>query len=112
MMLTASQAAAHLGISARSVYDLAAPNGPIPCMRIGRRVVFDEADILEYKRSCLCTVINNVVRSSLSSTAVLPVQAVSGLESAFRKLGIKPRLTHSTGRNRRDSTHKQRELYT
>ena len=45
--MTADQVAATLGISARKVYDLAAPAGPLPCTRIGRRVVFDEADILE-----------------------------------------------------------------
>ena len=34
--LNASQAAMLLGVSARQVYDLAAPAGPIPCTRIGR----------------------------------------------------------------------------
>ena len=47
--MTADQVAATLGISARKVYDLAAPAGPLPCTRIGRRVVFDEADVLEFK---------------------------------------------------------------
>ena len=82
--MNASQAAAILGVSSRAVYDLAAPAGPIPCTRIGRRVVFDEADILEFKHACRSTATANVVRSSLSSTASSPAPAVSGLASAFQ----------------------------
>ena len=43
--MNASQAADYLGISSRAVYALAAPAGPIPCARIGRRVVFEQADL-------------------------------------------------------------------
>lgn len=43
--MTASEAAAFLGISTRALYDLAAPAGPLPCSRIGRRVVFELADL-------------------------------------------------------------------
>ena len=36
--MTPYEAAATLGVSAEKVYSLAAPRGPIPCSRIGRRV--------------------------------------------------------------------------
>lgn len=50
-MLTASQAAAVLGLSTRKVYDLAA-SGRLPCYRVGREVVFDAAAVEQYKASC------------------------------------------------------------
>ena len=37
------QAAQVLGVSGRMVYTLAAPAGPIPCHRIGRRIISSEA---------------------------------------------------------------------
>lgn len=52
--MNACQAAAMLGVSARQVYDLAAPTGPIPCTRIGRRVIFEESDVLEFKAQSRC----------------------------------------------------------
>lgn len=102
--MRASEVEALLGVSARQVYELAAPCGPIPCLRIGRRVVFEEADVLEFKQSCRSTATANVVRSSLSSIVVSPVRAASELASAFRKLGLEPKLMPSTGRNRPAST--------
>lgn len=66
--MNAKEAAALLGVSARQVYDLAAPEGPIPCTRIGRpgskrpRVVFEQADIEEYKAQCRSTATAQVVR--------------------------------------------------
>ena len=36
------------GVSKRMVYDLAAPEGTIPCRRVGRHILFDEADIQEH----------------------------------------------------------------
>jgi len=44
-MLSVTEAAKRLGVSARTVYDLAAPAGPIPCHRIGRRIVFSDDDL-------------------------------------------------------------------
>ena len=44
--MNAKEAAAILGVSPRAVYALAAPQGPIPCYRIGRTIVFDEADVV------------------------------------------------------------------
>lgn len=107
--MNAKQAALRLGVSARQVYDLAAPNGPIACMRIGRRVVFEEPDIEEYKRKCRYIATVNAVSSFSSSTAVLQVRVASGLESAFQRLGLKPRLTPSTGRSPRGCTRSRPE---
>lgn len=36
--ITVSEAAALLGISRRMMYSLAAPIGPVPCHRFGRRI--------------------------------------------------------------------------
>lgn len=41
-----------LGVSIRTVYDLAAPGGPIPCYRIGRTLSFARNDIEAYLQSC------------------------------------------------------------
>lgn len=101
--MNATQAAAVLGVSSRSLYDLAAPAGPIPCTRIGRRVIFEESDLLEYKAKCRFTETRNAVVSSLSSAAV-SVDKESALESFFRKRGIAPRRTPSTARSRPSST--------
>lgn len=96
-------AAALLGVSARKVYDLAAPDGPIPCYRIGRRITFNRQDILDYQESCRFTATKREVASSLNSTAVSMARG-SGLEKLFQKHGIKPRLTPTTGKKARSST--------
>lgn len=57
--MNADQAAEVLGVSRRQVYALAAPGGPIPCTRIGKRIIFDMPDILEFKQSCRSTATNN-----------------------------------------------------
>src|SRR3569832_1568680 len=97
--MRATAVAAVLGISSRQVYELAAPCGPIPCLRSGRRGVFEEADVLEFKQSCRSTATANVVRSSLSSIAAYRVPEGSALASAFRKLRLKPKLTPTTGKS-------------
>lgn len=99
-------AAAMLGVSKGMVYLLAAPHGPIPCSRIGRRIIFHRRDLAEYLAQCRCIETKREVVSSLNSTALLKV-SVSGLESSFRKLGIKPKLTPSTGKSRRGSMQSQ-----
>lgn len=49
-MLTAEEAAKELGISKRMMYELAAPHGPVPCVRYGAKCVrFKEEDIEAYK---------------------------------------------------------------
>ena len=107
-VMNVSEASELLGVSSRMVYQLAAPTGPIPCYRIGKRIIFDLPDVQEYKRSCLSTETKNVVRSSLSSTALSP-RSESALLSTFQKLGIKPKLTHTTAKNQPDSTPSQPE---
>ena len=48
-MLTAAEVAEILAIDRRTVYDLAAPLGPIPCYRMGRRCIrFERTDIDVY----------------------------------------------------------------
>ena len=103
MQISAQQAAVLLGVSPRKVYGLAAPGGPIPCYRIGRNVNFDETDILEYKQQCRSSVINRVVRTSLNLTAS-STEGASVLESAFRKFGVRPKLTNTTEKSPRAST--------
>ncbi|RXN87975.1 hypothetical protein C7R54_15470 [Achromobacter aloeverae] len=99
----AAEAARMLGVSSRHVYDLAAPKGPIPCYRIGKRITFEVADLLEYKQKCRSIEIQNAVSSSLNSTVRLKASE-SELESVFRKLGLEPRRMPSTGRSQRAST--------
>lgn len=94
-LLSVTQAATELGVSPRTVYGLAAPGGPIPCHRIGRRVLFQAQDIQNYLQACRFTQIKRAVVSSLSSTASLKVSE-SGLENYFRKRGLKPKLTPTT----------------
>jgi hypothetical protein len=60
-----SAAAIILGVSKRQIYDLAAPGGPIPCFRIGKRIVFDAKDLQEYKESCRHTEIKTRVATSM-----------------------------------------------
>ncbi len=97
------EAAAYLGVSLRLVYDLAAPHGPIPCYRHGRRIAFNSDDLISYKSSCRSTEIKRAVVSSLNSTVSLAASE-SALESCFQKLGVKPRLTPTIGRNQPAST--------
>jgi len=58
-------AALILGVSKRQIYDLAAPHGPIPCYRMGKRIVFDAADLQEYKQSCRHTETKLAVATSV-----------------------------------------------
>ncbi|NYT26201.1 helix-turn-helix domain-containing protein [Alcaligenaceae bacterium] len=102
-MLSVIEAAKRLGVSPRTVYDLAAPSGPIPCHRIGRRIVFSTEDLTEYLHQCRYTEIKREVATFLSSTVSLRASG-SGLENYFRKRGREPKLTPTTAKNRRDST--------
>lgn len=50
-MIDADEVAKMLGISRSAVYDLAAPKGPIPCARFGRRMIrFNVEDIEAFKQ--------------------------------------------------------------
>ncbi|WP_332848737.1 helix-turn-helix domain-containing protein [Massilia sp. S19_KUP03_FR1] len=52
-MIAADEVAEMLGISRGAVYDLAAPKGPIPCVRFGRRCIrFNRQDIQAHIEAC------------------------------------------------------------
>ena len=68
--MNVTEASKILGVSPRKVYAMAAPAGPIPCYRIGKRVIFDQSDVIGYKESCRSTEIKNAVHLSLNSTSV------------------------------------------
>ncbi|MDR3004839.1 MAG: helix-turn-helix domain-containing protein, partial [Acidovorax sp.] len=50
-MIDAKQVALLLGLSERTVYELA-KSGRLNCYRFGSAVRFEQADIEEYKKSC------------------------------------------------------------
>lgn len=89
---TVKKAAEYLGVSLRLVYQLAAPNGPIPCYRIGRRIVFDVTDVEAFKQSNHVDPIKEK-RTRLKSTRIDLPSSESGLLATFAKLGLKPRLS-------------------
>ncbi|NYT61282.1 helix-turn-helix domain-containing protein [Alcaligenaceae bacterium] len=103
MLISVKDAAERLGVSARTVYDLAAPAGPIPCHRIGARILFNKEDITEYLQSYRYTETKRAVATFLNSTASLKASG-SGLESYFRKRGREPKLTPTTAKSPRAST--------
>ena len=105
-LVSVSEAANLLGVSRGMVYGLAAPHGPIPCYRIGKRIIFDWAALEDYKISCQFTETKNTVVSSINSGA-LSTAKDSGLSDVFRSYGVKPKLTASTGRNQPASTPSQ-----
>ncbi len=105
-MISPGDAATLLGISRRSVYELAAPHGPIPCTRIGKRISFEHSDVEEYKAKCRFTEIKIAVATALSSTVSLKDKG-SELQSCFQKLGVAPKLTPSTAKNRPASMRPQ-----
>lgn len=87
--ISVTGAAEILGVSARQVYDLAAPAGPIPCYRIGGRVVFDRAEVEAYLQSCRCVQAPRIsVRTKLTSTRI-PGHGESALEKYARERGLK-----------------------
>jgi excisionase family DNA binding protein len=105
MRMSAGDAARFLGVSARSIYDLAAPGGPIPCYRIGGRIVFDSAELEAYLQSCRVTPTPRVRVSRLTSTPMLKVNVgESELETLFRARGIKPKSKPPARKKRGGST--------
>ena len=53
MMITAEEVADMLGINRGAVYDLAAPKGPLPCVRLGRRCIrFNREDVQAHIEAC------------------------------------------------------------
>ena len=48
VLLVADVAAKLLGISSRMLWNLSAPRGPIPCVRLGRAVRYDKSDLIAF----------------------------------------------------------------
>lgn len=99
--MNAKQAAAILGISSRGLYALAAPYGPIPCYRIGRRIVFNEADVVAFKES------QRVTQVKLETRIPGPMPTIrlkvsdpdprSNLDKALLNMGIVPKWMRDAG---------------
>lgn len=102
-LISVAEAAKELGVSARTVYTLAAPGGPIPCHRIGARILFSPDDLQQYLQSCRHTEIKRAV-AKYSSSTVSPTGGRSELERYFREQGLNPRLTPTSGRRSPDTT--------
>src|SRR3990167_1040434 len=102
-MLSVKQAAEKLGVSGSTVYHLAAPNGPIPCNRIGRAVRFMESDLQEYLQSCRFTSTKQSSAGVSNLTASSP-GASTGLLDSFRKAGAKPKHKPTTSAKLQGST--------
>jgi predicted DNA-binding transcriptional regulator AlpA len=48
LLLTARAAAAQLSICQKTLYSVTVPRGTLPCVRIGRRVLYDQRDVLAW----------------------------------------------------------------
>ena len=47
-LLSARDAAKHLGISTRTLWSITAPRGTLPVVKIGARCLYDPADLQRY----------------------------------------------------------------
>jgi excisionase family DNA binding protein len=101
-MLTAAEAGKLLGLSARTMYDLARV-GKVKCYRMGvgdGAVRFDPADLEDYKRRSCPSPVTTRAAGSTSSTARFPELDESALTSYFRKAGREPKPKPSTSGKR------------
>jgi excisionase family DNA binding protein len=98
--IPASKAAKMLGISVRAMYALGA-TGQVPTYRIGRAVRFLPSDVEGFFRKCLSGGAQGTRGGGLSSTVTMKA-AGTGLASYFRKAGVEPKLTPTTGKKARD----------
>ena len=107
--ITAIKAAEILGISLRAAYELAAPKGPVPGYRYGKKCVrFQENDIREYKESCRFTTIKETNAGDLHLTK-LSTKIESGSLSYFRSRGIAVKLKSSIKKKPHDCTEPPQE---
>ncbi|WP_428983794.1 helix-turn-helix domain-containing protein [Rhodoferax mekongensis] len=84
------EASEFLGVSPRMVYQLAAPNGPIPCYRIGKRIVFDAKDVQDYKANCRFEHVPlPPLRLRINAARNQRPLGASSLEETFKRLGLK-----------------------
>lgn len=107
-MLTAAEAGARLGISARTMYAIAKA-GKIACHRLGvgnGAIRFDPSDIEAYKQSCRSPATTPGAGSS-SLTASSPERDASALTAYFRRAGRKPKHKPTTSEKQGDSTRLQ-----
>ena len=107
-LLKAAEAGKALGVSARTVYALAAA-GKLACHRIGvgdGAVRFDPADIEAYKQSCRLPATTPAAGCS-SLTASSPEQEGNALTAYFRKAGREPKRKPTTNGKRQGSTSLQ-----
>lgn len=105
-MLTAAQAGKVLGLSARTMYDLARA-GKVKCYRMGvgdGAVRFDPADLEDYKSRSCQSLATTRAAGCTSSTAKFPELDESALTSYFRKGGREPKPRPSTSGKQRDGT--------
>lgn len=107
-MLSVKQAAELLGVSLRTMYELAAPNGPIPCYRIGRAVRYDQSDLESYKKTCRCTSTRQRADGVLNLTAS-STDSASGLLNYFRQAGLAPK-SKTTNREKRPGSSRLRVI--
>lgn len=91
-MIDADEVAKMLGISRGAVYDLAAPKGPIPCARFGRRCIrFNAEDVEAFKqRHMVSPVIPHPVTKPPMVTKRLVVSDPLKL-NCFQRLGLDTR---------------------
>src|SRR3990172_844029 len=101
-MLTASEVASVLHISARKVYELAA-SGQLASHRFGSAVRFEPADIEAYKQSCRSPATTRAAGST-SSTVKFQGLEESALTSYFRKAGRAPKQKPTTSTRQRADT--------
>jgi len=48
LLLPAREAAAALSICEKTLWSMTQPRGDLPCVRIGRRVLYDQRDLLKW----------------------------------------------------------------
>jgi excisionase family DNA binding protein len=87
-IITADEVASMLGVSRGAVYDLAAPKGPIRCVRLGRRCIrFNREDVQAHIEKCRHTQAVSPVIGKLSMRTMR--LTVSEPLNCFERLGIK-----------------------
>lgn len=104
-LLKAREAGKLLGLSARTMYALAAA-GKIACHRMGvgdAAIRFDPADLEAYKQSCRSPATTRAAGST-SSTVKYQAEGESALTSYFRRAGREPKQKPSTTRKQHAAT--------
>lgn len=104
-MLTAAAVAKQLGLARRTVYTLRA-RGDLGGFLFGTSVRFHQSDVDAYIdrcRKCPSATTSATDAGASGSTALFKA-AGTDLASYFRSVGVKPKLTNSTGKKARGST--------